>query len=61
MNPKFYVISRRKIGSRVAAARFFAAQRRPRHQSADGDEGGDPASIVAERGIPLIKGIDRRA
>ncbi len=61
MNPKFYVISGRKVGPRVAAAAFFAPQGGARHQPADGHEGRDAAAIVAERRVPLIQRLDRRA
>ena len=55
MNPKFYVISGRKVGPGVAAARFLAAERGAGHQSADGDERGDAAPIPAEGAIPFIE------
>ena len=60
MNPKFYVISGRKVGSRVAAAAFFAAKGGARHQSANGDERCNAATIRAERRIPLVERLDRR-
>ena len=60
MNPKFYVISGRKVGSRVAAAALFAAEGRPGHQAADGDERGNATAIRAKGAIPSIEGFNGR-
>jgi hypothetical protein len=58
MNPKFYVISGRKVGSRMAAAAFFAAKGGPCHQSADRDERRNATAIVTQRRVPLIERLN---
>ena len=60
MNPKFYVIPGWKVGSRMTATRFLPAKRGPRHQAANGYQGGDTAAIVTKRGIPIIERLDGR-
>jgi hypothetical protein len=61
VNPKFYVISLGEIRAGVAAARFLAAQRRARHEPADGNEGGDAAAIVANGRVPFVERLDGRS
>ena len=58
MNPKFYVISGRKVGAGVATAALLAAEGRSGHQAADRDERGDAAAIRAEGAIPFIEGFN---
>ncbi|HTH24985.1 MAG TPA: hypothetical protein VL919_07725, partial [Vicinamibacterales bacterium] len=58
MNPKFYVISGRKVGAGVATAALLAAEARAGHQAADRDERGDAAAIGAEGCVPLVERLD---
>ena len=44
----------------MAAAGFFAAQRRPCHQAADRDQRRNATAIGTERRVPFIEGLDRR-
>ncbi len=60
MNPKFYVISGRKVGAGVATAAFLATEGRAGHQAADRDERGDAAAIGAEGRVPFVERLDGR-
>ena len=60
MNPKFYVISGRKVGAGVATAALLAAEGRAGHQAADRDERGDAAAIRGQGAIPVVEGFDGR-